>query len=91
MEKLTVRNPVALLPDIKTPLAPRPLSLHGLTLGLWWNLKEGGDVAVEYIGEVLQKRYGMKLHKEYSAYPGPKHMIESMAKTANVVLGSTGD
>ena len=91
MQTLSARNPVAVLPDITTPLAPRPLSLHGQTLGLWWNLKEGGNIALEYIGEALQKRFGVKIHKEYSAYPGPKAMIESMAKTATVVLGATGD
>ena len=91
MDSISVRNPVAKRALKATPLAPRVKSLQGQTLGLWWNAKEGGNIALERIGDALVKRYGVKIHKVYSPYPAPKNLIEDMAQNATVVIGSTGD
>lgn len=91
MESIQARNPVAKHALKATPLAPRVKSLEGQTLGLWWNAKEGGNIALEHIGAALVKRYGVKLHKVYSPYPAPKRLIEDMAANATVVISSTGD
>ena len=91
METITARNPVAKTALKATPLAPRVKSLEGQTLGLWWNAKEGGNIALERIGDALVERYGVKIHKVYSPYPAPRKLIEDMAQHATVVIGSTGD
>jgi hypothetical protein len=91
MESISVRNPVAKLALKATPLAPRVKSLEGQTLGRWWNAKEGGNIALERIGDALVKQYGVKIHKVYSPYPAPKKLIEDMAKNATAVISSTGD
>ena len=64
MYQLEVLNPVApVLGEVEaTPLAPRPSSLEGKTIGLIWNGKANGDVALRRAGEVLQQRIpGVKL------------------------------
>ena len=91
MESLSVRNPVAKHALKASPLAPRVQSLEGQTLGLWWNAKEGGNIALERIGDAIVRKYGVTLHKVYSPYPAPKRLIEDMAKNATVVISSTGD
>jgi len=88
---LEVRNPVAKHALKSEPLAPRVKSLQGQTVALWWNLKEGGNIALERIGDVLAERYGVNLHKAYSGYPAPKALIESTANAVTVAIGSTGD
>ena len=48
MIELQVRNPVAELNSKPTPRAARAKTLDGIDLGLWWNKKIGGEVAVEF-------------------------------------------
>lgn len=37
--------------------ARRPNTLDGLTLGLLWNSKRGGDIALAKAGELISRRY----------------------------------
>ena len=58
--QLTIVNPIA-RPEGHTavavtfPLAPRPKSLDGLRVGLFWNGKNQGDVALRRTEESLVK------------------------------------
>ena len=88
---LTVRNPVAARALTPQPTAARPVGLDGRTLGLWWNQKFGGDVALERIGARLGVRFDMPLHREFSPFPAPKGTVASMADNASVVVGTTAD
>ena len=58
MYRLEVMNPVApVLGDVEaTPPAPRPDSLEGKTIGLVWNGKANGDVALKRAGELIRRR-----------------------------------
>jgi hypothetical protein len=91
MSDLMVRNPVAVKALATAPLAKRPDTLDGQKLGLWWNLKYGGDVALERIGSVFAAKHGVELFRQFVPFPGPKKAIATMAENATVVAGSTGD
>jgi hypothetical protein len=58
--KLVVLNPVAQLASElgeSLPLPQRPGTLEGCRVGLYWNRKQGGNFALERVGQLLQQRY----------------------------------
>lgn len=72
--------------------APRPASLNGKTVGLLWNDKRGGDVALQHLGGLLQKRYHdlkINFYKGPRGYPRP--LLEKALAECDLFLGSTGD
>ncbi|MBW3664285.1 MAG: hypothetical protein KY469_14385 [Actinobacteria bacterium] len=91
MASITVRNPVALTATPNDPPAKRPPSLDGLTLGLWWNEKPGGEVALEHAGARFAERFDVALHERYQNFPAPTENIDEAALKADVVIGATGD
>ena len=100
MFTLTVRNPVARLTAALQPpagglsvstRAPRAKSLEAATVGLWWNLKVGGDVALEWLGDALSTQYGSTSAKFYGRYPGAPALIKEASQVAAAVIGATGD
>ena len=83
MYNLEVLNPVApVLGDVKAhSLAPRPSSLEGKTIGLVWNGKAMGDVALKRAAELIQKRIPSVTFKFYSgALPVPRMLMERAKK-----------
>ena len=79
MYRLAVHNPVApVLGDLEaTPMAPRPDSLEGKTIGLVWNGKANGDVALRRAGELIQSRVpDVKLRFYSGALPTPGFILE---------------
>jgi hypothetical protein len=89
--ELTVRNPVAELNVKHTPRAPRLSSLNGVDLGLWWNKKIGGEVAVEWLGREFAQEFGVTPHQYYDSFPAHKGMTDTAAEGSNAVVGATGD
>ena len=57
MEKLRVLSPVAKTKTDKVQAAPRPADLSGKTIGLYWNLKGGGDIVLKNTSELLTNKY----------------------------------
>ena len=57
MATLTVMNPVARRVAISVQPAGRVSELNGARIGLYWNLKPGGDIALQRIEEFLGARY----------------------------------
>ncbi len=102
MERLTVVNPVA-VPERSTPaaeqfpLAPRPSSLSGLTVGLFWNGKNHGDVALHRTAESLSKLFEGVRFVEYLGEKGGLNRYASeeqqrrIIKECDVVVGTTAD
>jgi len=76
-------------------LAPRPESLHGLTVGLLDNTKPNAIFLLEQIGSGLQFRFGageLKLyHKDYFGTPATPELIELIAAECDVVITAVGD
>jgi hypothetical protein len=91
MTGLTVRNPVATRARAASPISPRRRDLAGVTLGLWWNKKFGGDIGLERLAETFARRFDSRVHREYHPFPGPRSAIEQMAEAAGAVVGATGD
>lgn len=91
MAKLEILNPVANVMVHKTSLAPRLASLEKKRIGLYWNGKSGGDVALNRIGQLLESRFGgVSFAFIRSGFPGPKERLEE-ARTFDGVIGGTGD
>jgi hypothetical protein len=91
MFDLTVRNPVAELNAKVTPRAPRLLTLDGAQVGLWWNKKIGGEVALEWLGAEFAGDFGARTERFYDSFPAHKGMTAKAARWADAVVGATGD
>lgn len=94
MYTLEVLNPVATVQgDLKrSPAAPRPKSLDDLTLGLLWNSKRGGEVALMHAAQLLQSRYKLRKVIRYDgSMPCPPAMVQQAIEECDVVIGSTAD
>ena len=72
--------------------ARRPKSLDGLTLGLLWNGKRGGEIALRKAGELIKARFkDVKVDFYNGTQPCEKKLIEQARKECDVFIGSTGD
>jgi hypothetical protein len=91
---LKVLNPVATVEgDIKkSDIAPRPRTLDGLTLGLLWNAKRGGETALIHVAQLLQNRYrDLKVIRYDGSLPCPPAMVQKAARECDVIIGATAD
>ena len=94
MFTLEVLNPVARSEgDIKvSKAARRPRSLDGLTLGLLWNSKRGGEIALVKAGELVRNKYkNVKVIRYDGSMPCEKKLMERARQECDVFIGSTGD
>ena len=93
--RLQVLNPVAVTRgEVEcAPPAKRPVSLEGKTLGLIWNHKVNGDVALRRVGEVLQERVSGLQVRFYAGGPGPTDtaLMEKAKEECDVAVGCTAD
>lgn len=76
-------------------LAPRPVSLAGLTVGLLDNTKPNATLLLEEIARELRDRHGVgetKLYtKEYFGTPAADTLIAEIAAECDVVVSAVGD
>ena len=94
MFTLEVLNPVAQSEGeiTATGTARRPGSLDGLTLGLLWNSKRGGEVALVKAGELISNKYkNVKVIRYDGSMPCEKDLMERAKQECDVFVGSTGD
>jgi len=91
---LEVLHPVAVSQGKidRAELAPVPQSLGGKRVGLLWNAKRGGEVALRRSGEILQERFQ---DCQVTFYPGmmpaPKAIMERAKQDCDVIIGATAD
>jgi hypothetical protein len=72
--------------------ARRPGSLDGLTLGLLWNGKRGGDVALRVAGERIAQRYdNVKVIRYDGSMPFDKSLLAKAREECDIFVGSTAD
>jgi Fe-S cluster biogenesis protein NfuA len=91
--RLDVLNPTAdgYGTDV-TGLAARPRGLEGLTVGLLWNGKPNGDVALRAIGAELESRFGGLRTRFYSgSIPCDRSLLERAAAECSAVVACTAD
>ncbi len=92
MVNLKVRSPVAAQVRSKYRLAERPASLAGKTVGLFWNMKRQGDVALGRLAELIGNRYeGVKYLWYSNTQPAPAELVQKAIKECDVVIGTSGD
>tara|TARA_B100000315_G_scaffold244732_1_gene269796 strand:- start:5272 stop:5556 length:285 start_codon:yes stop_codon:yes gene_type:complete len=94
MFTLEVLNPVAQSEgEIKVSgTARRPRSLDGLTLGLLWNSKRGGEIALNKAGELISNKFkDLKVIRYDGSMPCEKGLMERAVQECDVFIGSTGD
>jgi hypothetical protein len=90
---LKVCKPVAAKASMHVQPADRPTSLNNKTIGLVWNGKPGGDVALGQIVEFVINYFHEAKFKEffYNGFPFTKSQIDQIATGCDVVVGTTGD
>lgn len=97
MARLQILNPQAITAVTPVSLAPRVSDLSAKTIGLYWNMKAGGDVALERTAHLLGERFPTATFKYYVGSVGAtmRHATqedaERVAKECNAVVGTTGD
>lgn len=100
--RLTIVNPVAeaeadTAGAERHPLAERPASLAGLTVGLYWNGKNNGNVALAYCREKLAALYKDVRFVDMLGEKGginrflSPEQIETLARDCDVVIATTAD
>jgi len=97
MARLEVLNPVAQTEERSIPPAPRPGDLAGKRIGLYWNMKNGGDFALDRVEELLKERFqGIRVNR-YIGSVGflMRHLTaedaDRIARECDVVVGTTND
>ena len=90
--RLAVLNPVAEAAVVHGEPAARPASLDGKALGIWWNTKRGGEIALKRIAEHLQHKYqGLRVEWFSEHYPASAETVSACAERSDIVVGATGD
>ena len=94
MFNLEVLNPIA-QSEGETKVsgaAPRPRSLDGLTVGLLWNSKRGGEVALVKAGELMRNKFkNVKVIRYDGSMPCEKDLMERAKRECDVFIGSSAD
>lgn len=92
---LVVMNPVAQLASElgePLPVPQRPRALEGRHVGLYWNRKQGGNFALQRVGELLQQHApGVETHFFNARRPISEELIAEMRASCDVVVGATAD
>lgn len=97
MAHLKVFNPVARSVEMRVDPAPRPSDLDGKRVGLYWNMKDGGDVALSRVEERLRERFPGARFVRQQGDKGFQYRYLSatgadrMARDCDVVVGTTAD
>jgi hypothetical protein len=97
MTTLKVMNPVAQSVETREKPAPRVPDLTGKRVGLYWNMKAGGDIALRHVGELIKRRYLGASYELYSGdvgavlYHVTKKEADRIASRCDVIIGSTSD
>ena len=72
--------------------APRSPSLAGKKVGLLWNAKRGGDVALDRVGEQLSNRFpDVEVARYDGNFPCPPAVLDKALEECDVFVGSSGD
>lgn len=98
MARLEVMNPVASRVETEVPPAQRLDSLAGKTIGLFWNSKSGGDVALARVAELLSQRFPDVRAKQYAGGVGgmafrilTPEETDTIARQCQAVISTTAD
>ena len=94
---LQVLNPVARRKEEALANAPRLKSLDGTRVGLYWNHKPGGDIALQRTRELLESRFpGLQVTSYVGSIGGAYHQVtkddvKRIAQECVAVVGTTAE
>ena len=97
MARLDILNPVAKTVEYSVKPAGRPRDLRSATIGLYWNMKAGGDAALDRTEQLLAARFPGATFKGYTGSVGwlMRHATAEdaarMASEVSAVVGTTAD
>ncbi len=97
MAAITVQNPQAKTVEYSVEAAARKPDLDGTTIGLYWNMKAGGDAALDRTEELLRERYPEVRFRRYIGSVGfiMRHCTaedaDRIASEVQAVVGTTND
>lgn len=97
MARLEVLNPVARVVEQSVPPAPRLSELTGKRIGLYWNMKSGGDIALDRTEELLRERFPDVTIQRFVGSVGwlMRHATaedaDRIARECDAVVGTTND
>ena len=97
MAAITVHNPQSMTVEHSVTPAARKPDLDGATIGLYWNMKAGGDAALDRTEQLLRERYPGARFRRYTGSVGflMRHCTaedaDRMASEVQAVVGTTND
>lgn len=97
MARLDVLSPVAKTLEFSVKPAPRLTDWGGVTLGLYWNMKAGGDAALDRTEQLLRERLPGVRFRRYTGSVGwlMRHCTaedaDRIASEVQAVVGTTND
>jgi len=97
MATLEICHPVAKTVEHSVKPAARPADLKGLRIGLYWNMKAGGDAALDEAERLLAARFPETRFRRYTGSVGwlMRHCTaedaERIASEVDAVVGTTAD
>jgi hypothetical protein len=97
MARLDIVNPVAVPVEQSVKPAARPRDLANATVGLYWNMKSGGDAALDRAEQRLSERYPGIRFRRYTGSVGfiMRHATaddaDRIASEVQAVVGTTAD
>jgi hypothetical protein len=97
MFELQVLNPVALPVERAVKPAPRVADLAGKRIGLYWNMKSGGDHALAHLEQLLSAKYPTATFSYFQGDVGAmtrrvtKGHADTIARSVDVLIGTTAD
>ena len=92
MLTLEILNPVARTTGGGFPPAPRLASLSNKSLGIYWNTKKGGEIALKRLVELVQKDFsGVQVKNFTHHYPATSGILDGLISECDAVIASTGD
>ncbi len=97
MARLEILNPVARTVEHSVKPAARRDSLRGATVGLYWNMKAGGDAALDRTEQLLRERFPDTKFRRYTGSVGfiMRHCTaedaDRIAAEVDAVVGTTAD
>ena len=97
MAELVIRNPIAETVEFSVKPAPRRGDLAGARIGLYWNMKAGGDAALDQMEKMLGAHFPGSTFRRYIGSVGflMRHATaedaDRMASEVDAVVGTTAD
>ncbi len=90
---LKTLSPVAAKAPLRVEPEKRPATLDGKTVGLLWNGKPGGEIALAVLAEMIEKRFpGVKFWRStWNSFPFTRVQHEEIIANCDVAIGTTGD